>query len=84
MDANSQHLKTHAFDYRYFSSFSDDLVVTGGASPGLAMLSSLYFSPGDMVFVEDPTYFVAQHTLQDDCGLVCVPCKQFYSTKITT
>ena len=47
------------------------------------MLSSLYFSPGDMVFVEDPTYFVAQHTLQDDCGLVCVPCKQFYSTKIT-
>jgi DNA-binding transcriptional MocR family regulator len=51
----------------------DDLVVTGGASQGLMMLATLLFSPGDVVFVEDPTYFIALQALQQDCGLKCVP-----------
>ena len=40
------------------------------------MLSSLFFSPGDLVYVEDPTYFVALHVLQRDHGLKCVPSKK--------
>ena len=37
------------------------------------MLASLLFSAGDLVFVEDPTYFVALKLLQKDVGLQCVP-----------
>lgn len=59
----------------FLSSFltSDDLIVTAGASQGLAMLANILFSPGDMVFAEDPTYFIALQALQQDCGLKCVP-----------
>lgn len=53
--------------------YSEDLVVTNGATQGLYMLTSLLFSPGDLVFVEDPTYFVALKILRDDIGLQCVP-----------
>jgi hypothetical protein len=51
----------------------DDLIVTNGATQGLYMLASLLFSAGDLVFVEDPTYFVALKLLQKDIGLQCVP-----------
>ena len=37
------------------------------------MLANILFSPGDMVFAEDPTYFIALQALQQDCGLNCVP-----------
>ena len=47
-------------------------MVTAGASQGLSMLSTLLFSPGDLVFVEDPTYFIALRMLREDCGLQCV------------
>ena len=52
---------------------SDDLIATNGATQGLYMLASLLFSTGDLVFVEDPTFFVALKILQDDVGLKCVP-----------
>ena len=39
------------------------------------MLASLFFSAGDLVFVEDPSYFAALRTLQHDLGLKCIPCK---------
>ena len=51
---------------------SGDIIVTAGASQGLAMLANLLFSPGDLVFVEDPTYFIALQALRQDCGLKCV------------
>ena len=43
------------------------------------MLGSLFFSPGDLVFVEDPTYFVALRILGEDRGLKCVPGKNYYN-----
>jgi selenocysteine lyase/cysteine desulfurase len=52
---------------------SDDIIVTAGATQGLAMLANLLFSPGDLVFVEDPTYFIGLQALRQDCGLQCVP-----------
>lgn len=53
----------------------DDLVVCGGATSGLALLTSYYFSEGNVVFVEDATYFLALTYFKQDCGLeiVCVP-----------
>ncbi|CAI7997374.1 Aromatic-amino-acid aminotransferase 1 [Geodia barretti] len=51
----------------------DDIIVTAGATQGLAMLANLLFSPGDLVFVEDPTYFIGLQALRQDCGLHCVP-----------
>ena len=36
------------------------------------MTVSLLFSSGDLVFVEDPTYFVALKILRSDVGLKCV------------
>ena len=55
------------------SCIRNDLIVTNGASQGLYMLSSLLFSRGDVVFVEDPTYFLALKLFQDDMGFRCVP-----------
>jgi len=39
------------------------------------MLTHLLFSPGDLVFVEDPTYFIATKMLQEDCKMKTVPGK---------
>ena len=55
--------------------YSEDLLVTSGATQGLSMLSTLLFSPGDLAFVEDPTYFIALRMLKLDAGLKCVPSK---------
>ena len=47
--------------------------MTNGATQGLDLIATLLFSAGDLVFVEDPTYFVALKLLRDDLGLQCVP-----------
>lgn len=44
---------THTTTYR------DDLVETAGATYGLHLLGTTFFSTGDLVFTEDLTYFVA-------------------------
>ena len=44
---------THATTYR------DDLVETAGATYGLHLLGTTFFSAGDLIFTEDLTYFVA-------------------------
>jgi 2-aminoadipate transaminase len=44
---------------------ADDLFVTNGASQGLAMICSLFTRPGDTIFVEDPTYFLALRVFAD-------------------
>ena len=44
---------------------TEELMVTSGASQGLQMAATFYFSAGDTVFVEDPTYFLAIQMLKD-------------------
>ena len=51
----------------------DDLVETAGASQGLTLLSNLMFETGDLVFVEEKSYFVALNVLSNDRGLKVVP-----------
>lgn len=43
----------------------DDLFVTCGASMGLDLICTLYTRPGDVVFVEEPSYFLALRILAD-------------------
>ncbi len=43
----------------------EHLFVTNGASSALALLCSLYTQPGDVVFVEEPTYFLALRIFAD-------------------
>ena len=45
--------------------YRDDLYATAGATQGLDLLSHMLFSEGDLVFVEDPTYFVAMKIFED-------------------
>lgn len=47
----------------------DDIWVTAGASQGLACIGSLLFQPGNVAFVEEPTYFIALTALRDDIGM---------------
>ena len=54
----------------------NNLIATAGATQGLSMLGHLLFSPGDLVFVENPTYFIAIRMLEHDAGFKCVPCMQ--------
>jgi 2-aminoadipate transaminase len=41
------------------------LLVTNGSSMGLHLVCSLFTRPGDVVFVEEPTYFLALRILAD-------------------
>jgi DNA-binding transcriptional MocR family regulator len=43
----------------------DDLFVTGGASQALDLFCTIYTRPGDTVFVEEPTYFLALRIFRD-------------------
>jgi DNA-binding transcriptional MocR family regulator len=44
---------------------ADDLFVTGGNSQGLDLVSSVFAKPGDTVFVEEPSYFLAFQIFRD-------------------
>jgi len=48
------------------------LFVTAGASSALDLLCSLYTQQGDVIFVEEPTYFLALRIFEDH-GLKVVP-----------
>jgi len=50
----------------------DLLFVTAGASSALDLLCTLYTLPGDMIFVEEPSYFLALRIFEDH-GLRVVP-----------
>ena len=41
-------------------------MVTGGATSGLVMVCMHFFRNGDLVFVEDPTYFAAPSILRTE------------------
>ncbi|UCD78338.1 MAG: PLP-dependent aminotransferase family protein [Desulfobacterales bacterium] len=43
----------------------DDLFITAGASQGLDLISTLFSRPGDTIFVEEPTYFLALRIFAD-------------------
>ena len=47
----------------------DDIWVTAGASQGLACIASLLFQPGNVAFVEEPTYFIGLTALKEDYGM---------------
>lgn len=44
---------------------ADHLFVTAGASQGLDLVCTLYTQPGDTVFVEEPSYFLALRIFAD-------------------
>lgn len=44
---------------------SDQLIVTGGNSQGLDLVSVVFANPGDTVFVEEPSYFLAFQIFRD-------------------
>ena len=48
-----------------FSVDPSTLFVTNGSSMGFHLTCSLFTRPGDVVFVEEPTYFLAFHILAD-------------------
>lgn len=56
----------------------EDIWVTAGASQGLACIGNLLFQPGNVAFVEEPTYFIGLTALQEDYGMnvVGVPTDQ--------
>jgi DNA-binding transcriptional MocR family regulator len=43
----------------------DSLFITNGASMGLHLICTLFTRPGDTIFVEDPTYFLALRIFSD-------------------
>lgn len=56
----------------------DDIWLNAGASQGLACIASLLFQPGNIVFVEEPTYFIGLTALSEDYGMnvIGVPADQ--------
>jgi len=44
---------------------ADNLLVTNGASNALYMICQQFTSPGDTVFVESPTYFIARQQFEE-------------------
>ena len=52
---------------------ADQLVLTTGATNGLHLVTSRLVRPGGVVFVENPTYFIALNLLSGDMGLEVVP-----------
>lgn len=44
---------------------SDQLFVTNGVSQALDLICTLYTKPGDLIFVEEPTYFLVFRIFQD-------------------
>ena len=44
-------------------------MATSGATQALHLISHVLFDPGDIVFVENPTYFIATKIFQLDAGL---------------
>ena len=52
----------------------DDLCVTGGNSQALDLVATVFTRPGDTVFVEEPSYFLAFQIFRDhDLNIVGIP-----------
>lgn len=44
---------------------ADQLFITSGATQGLNLICTYFTSPGDTIFVEEPSYFLALHLFKD-------------------
>ena len=52
----------------------EQLIVTGGSSQGMDMASLVFARPGDTVFVEEPSYFLAFQIFRDHgLNIVSIP-----------
>ncbi|XP_070531721.1 uncharacterized protein [Ptychodera flava] len=51
----------------------EELMVTCGATNGIYMVTSLLFNRGDIVFIEDPSFFIALQIFRKDLGMKLVP-----------
>ncbi|MDJ0756425.1 MAG: PLP-dependent aminotransferase family protein [Ardenticatenaceae bacterium] len=52
----------------------DDLFISGGASQALDLICTLYTKPGDTIFIEEPTYFLALRIFEDHhLNMVAIP-----------
>jgi len=52
----------------------DDLFITAGASQALDLICTLFSRPGDTIFVEEPSYFLALRIFADHgLNVVCLP-----------
>jgi DNA-binding transcriptional MocR family regulator len=60
-------------DLDFYYLYSDDLFPTCGASHGLYLLASQCFGPGDIVFVEELSFFLAVDMLSKDLKMKAVP-----------
>ena len=65
----------------FMPSCRDDLIATAGATHGLHTISHLLFSPGDIVFVENPTYFIATTVFRSDNDFN-VKSGQYFDTEV--
>ena len=52
-------------EHYYIPVEADQLFVTAGASMGLDLLCTLFARPGDTIFVEEPSYFLALRVFAD-------------------
>ena len=53
---------------------ANNLFVTGGNSQAMAMVSTVFAAPGDTVFVEEPSYFLAFQIFRDHgLNIVSIP-----------
>jgi len=53
---------------------ADNLFVTGGNSQAMGMVSTVFANPGDTVFVEEPSYFLAFQIFRDHgLNIVAIP-----------
>ena len=50
----------------------DEIFVTSGASSALSLICTLYAHPGDVIFAEQPSYFLALRIFEDH-GLSVIP-----------
>ncbi len=56
-----------------FSVHRDELFVTTGNSAAIDMVCAMFTRPGDTVFIEEPTYFLALSIFQVDYALNVIP-----------
>jgi len=55
----------------------EEIVVTTGSQQGLSLLAQIFFDPGDVVFVETPTYLGAIQAFQSfRAQMIMVPCDE--------
>ncbi|CAD5112111.1 DgyrCDS1352 [Dimorphilus gyrociliatus] len=52
---------------------NNHILPTSGATHGLQLTASLFFDSNNVVFVEDPTHFLAMKILREDIGMKVVP-----------